>query len=108
MNLGYMQVEATPANGVGVVRATIYYDSTVDPDVSPQPLINGPRGYALDVTNTTGVTCRVQVTAPVQGELVLSVGQGDPVVNRSRTAAQMKSLGYTNRDDCAGFQISIT
>lgn len=88
LNVGYIQVTS---NGV---TATIYYDSSLPADPS-QPLINGPRGYCLDVANPTGAS--VKVTA---GSISATAGKGDPVTSgqaRSRTAAQMATLGYTTR-----------
>lgn len=88
LNVGYIEVSS---NGV---TATIYYDATVPADPS-QPLINGPRGYCLDVANPTGAAVKVTV-----GSITATVGKGDPVTSgqgRSRTAAQMATLGYTTR-----------
>lgn len=96
-------IEAT--NGAVVIR--VYYDNTVPPD-QPQALINGPRGWCLDLTNLTGVNRTVTMTLPSGTERQVTVGQGDPVISgptvgRSRTAAQMNSLGFVNRSDIAGF-----
>ena len=49
LNLGY--IEGACADGDVIVR--VYYDST-QPASPDQPLINGPRGWCLDVTNTSG------------------------------------------------------
>lgn len=103
MNLGYMQLEV--AYPTGAITARIYYDSTV-PETSPQPLINGPRGYCLDLTNTTGANRKVEVTAPNGTTQTITVGQGDPVKARSLTAAQMNAAGFTTRTDAGGFTIN--
>lgn len=93
------------SNGDVVVR--VYYDNTVPVD-QPQPLINGPRGWCLDLTNLTGTNRTVTMTLPNGTERQVTVGQGDPVTGgpvtgRSRTAAQMNALGFVNRSDVAGF-----
>ncbi len=101
MNLGYMRVESS--TDAGTITATIYYDATVDPS-GPQPLINGPRGYCLDVSNS-GPSRRVITTLPNGTTRNVLVGQGDPVTNRSLTKAQMNAAGYINRSDVLGFTI---
>lgn len=102
INTGY--IEGTK-NGSLVVR--IYYDQNAIPVGDTQPLINGPRGYCLDVTNTSGSNQRVSVSNGTQ-TVTANVGQGNPVTTgnaRSRTAAQMASLGFTTRGDVQDFQI---
>lgn len=103
MNLGYMQVES--ATDAGTITARIYYDSTV-PAAQPQPLIDGPRGYCLDVTNT-GPTRTLSYALP-DGTSGTSapVGTGNPVGNRSLRAAQLASAGFRYRPDAAGFSIT--
>ena len=103
LNLGYIQVEASDGVG-GAVTCRIYYDTEA---AAPQPLIDGPRGYCLDVVNTTGRTCDCSVTAPDGQTLTLVVGQGDPVNDQSRTANQMKALGFSSREDASGLTVSI-
>jgi len=88
LNVGYIEVSS------GGVVARVYYDTTATPGDS-QPLINGPRGYCLDVSNPTGKVARVTVMG-----LSVAVGTGDPVTSgqaKSRTAAQVATLGYTTR-----------
>jgi len=88
LNVGYIEVSS------GSVSARVYYDTTATPDDS-QPLVNGPRGYCLDVSNPTGKVARVTVLG-----LSVTVGTGDPVTSgtaKSRTAAQCATLGYTTR-----------
>lgn len=80
----------------------IYYDETFDPPGDNQPLKNGPRGLCLDMTNTTGRNVKLTVNGVAANPLTIQVGQGDPVTTgpasgRSRTAAQMAALGFTNR-----------
>lgn len=100
INTGY--IEMTAESGTIVVR--IYYDATIAP-TSPQPLINGPRGYCLDLTNTSGKSQRLQFTLPDTTIRTVTVGQGDPVANRSLTAAELNGLGYVYRTDVNGFSI---
>jgi hypothetical protein len=95
MNLGYMEL------GGGGVVIRIYYDNTVPPSPD-QPLIDGPRGYCLDLTNPTGRNQKVTVYGLADAPVEITVGQGDPVTTgpasgRSRTAAQMAALGFTTR-----------
>jgi hypothetical protein len=104
MNIGYIEL------GGGGVAIRVYYDTTFSPVGDDQPLIDGPRGYCLDLTNATGQ--RVQLTVNGLGgqPLSLVVAQGDPVVSgpasgRSRTAAQMAALGFTTRGNVG--QISL-
>lgn len=104
LNLGY--IEATAADNDVVVR--VYYDNAL-PASDSQPLINGPRGFCLDVTNVSGRKATVVLTQQGGAELNLTVAKGNPVTtgqSRSRTAAQMASLGMTTRGDIAGFQIA--
>jgi hypothetical protein len=103
LNVGY--IEGTLDESF-VVR--IYYDTTFTPVGNGQPLINGPRGWCLDVTNTSGRNKRVVVTGVTAATIDATVGQGDPVTNgqgRSRTAAQLASVGFTTRGDVANFQV---
>lgn len=102
LNLGY--IEATCADGDVTVR--IYYDATFEPVGDGQPLIDGPRGYCLDMTNRTGRL----TTLTVQGLGAIKIQQGDPVTSgppqgRSRTAAQMAALGFTTRGSVGNLQI---
>jgi len=103
INVGY--IEGTAASGGLVVR--IYYDATATPVGPTQPLINGPRGFCMDVTNTSGQSQRVSVSNAGQ-TISANVGQGDPVTSgnaRSRTAAQMATLGFATRGDVQDFSI---
>lgn len=103
LNLGY--IEATCADSD--VRVRIYYDST-QPAGPDQPLSNGPRGWCLDVTNTTGRRAVVTVAGVSGNPVTFTVAQGDPVTtgqSRSRTAAQMASLGFTTRGQVGNIQL---
>jgi hypothetical protein len=103
INVGY--IEGTAASGGLVVR--VYYDATFAPVGPTQPLINGPRGFCLDVTNTSGSNQLVNIIGPTN-TIAASVGQGDPVTTgnaRSRTAAQMAALGFATRGDVQNFQV---
>ena len=89
LNIGYIEVTS------GGVGARVYYDTTFTPVGDSQPLIDGPRGYCLDVTNVSGSPAKLSVAG-----VTATVGKGDPVTSgqaRSRTAAQMATLGYTTR-----------
>ena len=103
LNLGY--VEATCADSDVVIR--IYYDSS-QPASPEQPLINGPRGYCLDVTNVSGRRVQVTVSGVTNNPVTFTVAKGDPVTSgqsRSRTAAQMAQLGFATRGDVGNLQI---
>jgi len=110
LNTGY--IEGTCDDGDLIVR--VYYDATA-PHATPdeanaQPLINGPRGYCLDMTNLSGKVRKVTVTGLTGNPLTISVQQGDPVTSgppagRSRTAAQMAQLGFTTRGSIGAFQL---
>lgn len=101
MNLGY--IELTSRDTV----ARIYYDTAwldEDPTRDPglAPLVNGPRGLCLDLTNPSGRNRKITVNGLGDTPTVIQVGQGDPVTTgpasgRSRTAAQMAALGFTTR-----------
>lgn len=103
INVGY--IEGT-VDGTLVVR--IYYDAAATPVGGTQPLINGPRGFCLDVTNTSGRNQRVQIGNGGGQVVTANVGQGNPVTTgnaRSRTAAQMATLGFSTRGDVQDFSI---
>ena len=104
LNLGY--VEATCADRDVVIR--VYYDTTFSPVGEDQPLINGPRGYCLDVTNQSGRRVQVTVSGVTNNPVTFTVAKGDPVTSgqsRSRTAAQMAQLGFATRGDVGNLQI---
>lgn len=101
----------------GLIEATVdnvvlrcYYDHTAP--LGAQPLINGPRGFCLDLTNPTGRTTRVAVRLPGGTTTTIAIGSGDPVTGgppsgRSRTAAQMASLGFLTRDDVSSVSFGV-
>jgi hypothetical protein len=104
MNLGYIQLSSRD------VVARIYYD-TAWLDANPEgdqayadqaPLVDGPRGLCLDLTNATGKNKKLTVYGLGDTPTEIQIGQGDPVTGgpvsgRSRTAAQMAALGFTTR-----------
>ena len=102
LNVGYIEV------GSGAdVSSRIYYDTAFEPVGDAQPLVDGPRGWSLDVTNISGRNVRVSLTSSA-GTLEANVGQGDPVTTgqaRSRTAAQLASLGFNTRGDVSDFSL---
>lgn len=103
MNLGYIEL------GGGGVIVRIYYDTTFTPAGDNQPLINGPRGYCLDVTNTSGKNVHLIVAGLTANPLDVTVGQGNPVTSgqaRSRTAAEMAAAGFTTRGGVG--QVSVS
>ena len=105
INIGY--IEGTCADGDVVVR--IYYDAT-QPAGPDQPLINGPRGYCLDITNVSGRLAKLRVEGLSGQPLAVKVQQGNPVTTgppagRSRTAAQVAALGFTTRGSVGNFQL---
>lgn len=107
INNGEIRQTATDSQGREVVMS-IYYDQTAP--LGDQPLVNGPRGFCLDLTNVSGRNARIDVTLPNGNTTTVQVGQGNPVTGgpvngRSRTAAQMAALGFTKRTDVAGLSI---
>lgn len=102
LNVGYIEVGYRED-----VRVRVYYDTAFTPIGDDQPLIDGPRGYCLDVTNVSGRNVRVSLTSP-SGTITANVNQGDPVTNgqaRSRTAAQLAGLGFATRGDVSDFSL---
>jgi hypothetical protein len=98
INVGYIEI------GVEDVLIRIYYDATFTPVGPTQPLVNGPRGYCLDISNPVGRNRGITVSTPDGITRTITIGVGDPVTGgapagRSRTAAQMASLGFTTRGD---------
>lgn len=99
-------IEGTGQGGDVVVR--IYYDQTSLPAGDNQPLVNGPRGFCLDVTNVSGGKASITVTPPSGVPQTFSVAKGDPVTTgqaRSRTAVQVAAMGFTTRGDVSVFEI---
>lgn len=89
------------------VTVRIYYDNTVEA-TEPQPLIDGPRGFCVDLTNLSGRNRKCVFTLPDGTEREINIGQGDPVTTgpqsgRSRTVAQVNTMGFFLRSDVAGF-----
>lgn len=117
INVGWIDSPLTNDAGTVVASARFYYDTAWldgDParDPSQAPLVNGPRGWCLDVTNTSGRNLRVQVD--IGGTTnTLTMGQGDPVTTgpqngRSRTAAQLASAyGLATRGDVGALSLSL-
>lgn len=100
INNGLILRETTDSND-NTVTMRVYYDST-QPASSSQPLINGPRGWCLDITNVSGRNCSLTINGTT-----VNIGQGDPVTSgpangRSKTAAQMAALGFTTRGSIDG------
>ena len=106
INTGY--IEGTCQGGDVVVR--IYYDAT-QPAGASQPLINGPRGFCLDVTNTSGRKASLTVEGVTAAPFSVAIQQGNPVTTgptagRSKTAAQLAALGFTTRGSVGNFAVS--
>lgn len=115
LNAGYIEASQTDSAG-RTVSVRVYYDPAWlkdDPARDPNlaPLVDGPRGFCLDMTNVSGKVADFTITRKDGVERTIRVGQGDPVTGgpvagRSRTAAQMAALGYTTRGDILGASIS--
>lgn len=111
LNLGY--IEGTCHDRDVVVR--VYYDPawladdpTRDPNAAP--LVDGPRGYCLDITNLTGQHARLTISDGAGTSIDMTIQKGDPVTTgpqsgRSRTAAELASAGYTTRGSVGNFEI---
>lgn len=110
-------IEQTNTDSAGrVVIIRVYYDPAwyaddTSRDYRLAPLVNGPRGYCLDMTNVSGKVADVTLVSKGGTETTIRVGQGDPVTTgpasgRSRTAAQMAALGFTTRGDIPGTALS--
>lgn len=96
LNLGYIEL------GGGGVTIRIYYDVNFTPVGDDQPLVNGPRGWCLDVTNTSGKNIHLVVAGIRSNPIDVTVGQGNPVTSgaaRSRTAAELAAALFTTRGD---------
>jgi hypothetical protein len=103
VNSGFIQMSNE------LVTILIYYDATAP--IGSQPLIDGPRGFCLDMTNLSGHNARITLTLPDGTLAPVTVGQGDPVTGgpasgRSRTAAQVNALGFTLRTDIKGLLLN--
>lgn len=121
LNIGYIELGGgTDPNG-GTFDVKVYYDTTwlgTDPTRDPNlaPLINGPRGYCLDLTNTLGRTETVIVNGLKNRPVTYTVGQGSPVVQAgqpksvtgwSLTVAQMNAAGFTTRGDLGEIDLQL-
>lgn len=96
INNGEILRQTTDRNDA-TITLRVYYDATVPYDPPNQALIDGPRGFCLDISNPSGRNAQITIN----GQTV-NVGQGDPVTTgpangRSRTAAEMAALGFTRR-----------
>lgn len=107
LDIGY--IGAASSDGLDV---KVYYQTGFAPepgqDAYDAPLVNGPRGYCLDVTNTTGRPVRVTVSGV--GDIIrnVNVASGDPVTSgpgRSRTVSQVNSAGLLVRRDVQNLEI---
>lgn len=107
INIGY--TEQRSGNGV-IVRA--FYDDSV-PASSSQPLVNAPngrdygngvigRGLCLDVTSDQAA--EVTIVDPTGTKQTFTVAAGDPAAV-SRTAQQMRALGFRTRGDLQNFNV---
>lgn len=97
----------------GAVSVKIYYSTTYVPPAGKTymdaPLVNGPRGYCLDVTNTSGRPVKVSVRASADLARNVVIPAGDPVTAgtaRSRTAAQLAAAGFTTRGSVSELTLS--
>jgi hypothetical protein len=110
LDLGYVGVDCMD----GDVSIKIYYQTGFVPGAGQTyanaPLVNGPRGYCLDVTNVSGRRAVLNVTLPDRTTTPVVVQRGDPVTTgpaagRSRTLAQMQALGFTTRGSISNLSI---
>lgn len=106
-----LDVGAIELGGGGVV-ARVHYETGhgSEPTWEQAPLVDGPRGWCLDLTNVTDTNVRLSVAGLAGTPLTVQIGQGDPVTTgpaggRSRTAAQLAASGFTTRGNVG--QISI-
>ena len=96
LNLGY--IEGTCADGDVVIR--VYYDAT-QPAGPGQPLIDGPRGYCLDVTNRSGRLARLTVDTGTGAAAVdMTRVTGDAPVGRCRTRGTQRRPLAVRRSTC--------
>lgn len=112
LNVGYIEGSCQDSD----IAIRVYYDpSWLDTDSARDwrlaPLINGPRGYCLDITNKSGRKAELSVTDGEGTPFTMVVQKGDPVTTgpqsgRSRTVAQMVQAGYTTRGSIGTFQLS--
>jgi hypothetical protein len=102
LNIGY--IENSYDDGDVVIR--VYYDTTYTPVGDDQPLVNGPRGYCLDVWNLSGRSARLRFTGRNGGSRNVTIPQGNPVTSRCATAATLATVGVLTRGDVQDFQIS--
>jgi hypothetical protein len=105
----------------GDLTIRIYYDAnaphSTPEEMNLQPLVNGPRGFCLDVTNVSGRKRRITIREDSDGDgqpdvvlLTAEVQQGNPVTSgpqegRSKTAAQMAAAGFTTRGSVGNIQL---
>ena len=108
MDLGYLEL------GGGGITVRIYFEQYFQPGdgqtLMDAPLIDGPRGYCLDLTNESGAACRVTVYGVRDQAFLVQIGQGDPVTagaGRSRTAAQIAQAGFVTRGDCGMVAVGV-
>lgn len=101
MDLGYMEL------GGGGVTVRIYFQQGFIPlegqTRDDAPLVDGPRGYCLDLTNTSGQSYNTIVYGVRHNAFRVAIGQGNPVTSgagKSRTAAEIAQAGFTTRGDC--------
>ena|SRR5690348_12065471 len=91
----------------GDMSATLYWDVSQP----GEPFMNGPEGYALKLVNRSGgkFTLTVTMADGTVNVYNLDSQKGDPVIRgkvSSQTAAQLAALGFTNRAQIRGFDLS--
>lgn len=114
LNVGYIELSCSDSDVVlRVYYDTAWLDANPDrEDWASAPLVNGPRGWCLDITNHSGQLARMSVTNASTGAVTnINIAQGNPVTGgppsgRSRTAAQMAQLGYLTRGDVGYFELA--
>lgn len=104
LNIGYIENSFND----GDVTIRVYYDTSFTPVGDDQPLINGPRGFCLDVWNISGAPARLKFTGRNGGSRNVTIPQGNPATSRCATAAQLATVGVLTRGDVQDFTISST
>lgn len=111
VNIGYTETtfDPDPVTGAPQLVVRFYYDATATPVGPTQPLIDGPRGYCLDLTNNTGAAVDMSVSNQNGQTVSGTISPGDPVTSgqvKSMTAKQLARLGFSTRGDVSSLTLS--
>lgn len=85
MNLGYIEL------GGGGITVRVHYDIDYRPVGVDQPLVDGPNGWCLEITNDTN--------DPWLGEVTVAGVEDGPVfvATTNQTASDLAGFGFTTR-----------